>query len=402
MDTNKILELKQAGKNSLEIAKELNYDKKEVDLFLIKQISSSKLSIQDWKDIINKRHNGLPFIKIAKEYHVSDAFISKNLKKAQIKFICPTYYDYTAITSEQIEQLKKDLNNKKSLKDIKEETCLSKFQVKNICKANGIKIREDYDDTFFDIIDTEEKAYWLGFMYADGNVPIKISSCEVSLQILDVDHLIKLKSDLHAKNKISYDFKVERCRFHFGNKHLKQALINKGCIPQKSLILTFPTKEQVPETLWIPFIRGYFDGDGCFTHNFCDTKHKRVTVSCGFIGTEMFLNTVKSILSNYNINGHLYTDKKRNPIIKTLEFGKKDSVKLLNLLYTNANVYLTRKYNKYLFFKSYKNFAVNVSDYIDYNRAKSVKAKQVFNNYFKVDFDTLQANTEVIKSAKTS
>ena len=115
-----------------------------------------------------------------------------------------------------------------------------------------IKIREDYNDTFFDIIDTEEKAYWLGFMYADGNVPIKISSCEVSLQILDVDHLIKFKSDLHARNKINYDFKIERCRFHFGNKHLKQALIKQGCVPQKSLILTFPSNP--PDIKNLPFL----------------------------------------------------------------------------------------------------------------------------------------------------
>lgn len=38
-------------------------------------------------------------------------------------------------------------------------------------------------------------------------------------------------------------------------------LCNLGCIPQKSLTLTFPTC--LPENLMASFILGYFDGDGC-------------------------------------------------------------------------------------------------------------------------------------------
>ena len=55
---------------------------------------------------------------------------------------------------------------------------------------------------------------------------------------------------------------------------------------------------------------------------------------------------------------------------------------------------------KYKFFKEHKNFAVYVSDYIDYDRAISVKAKQWINDNFNIDVDSKYANTEITKKSK--
>ena len=62
-------------------------------------------------------------------------------------------------------------------------------------------------------------------------------------------------------------------------------LIKQGCVPNKSLILTFPNKYQVPKNLINHFIRGYFDGDGSIYE-----YSKTHAGSISFIGTESVLN----------------------------------------------------------------------------------------------------------------
>jgi len=63
---------------------------------------------------------------------------------------------------------------------------------------------------------------------------------------------------------------------------MKDDLIALGCIPRKSLLLKFPTSNQVPEHLIRHFIRGYFDGDGHFTNT-------EKCFEAGYIGTEDFI-----------------------------------------------------------------------------------------------------------------
>lgn len=78
----------------------------------------------------------------------------------------------------------------------------------------------------------------------------------------------KFKDFIGLDNKISYREKVNAYRYSFRDKTFKDILIKQGCAPKKSLILKFPTSEQVPLDLIRHFIRGYFDGDGCF----CNTN----------------------------------------------------------------------------------------------------------------------------------
>lgn len=80
----------------------------------------------------------------------------------------------------------------------------------------------------------------------------------------------------------------------------KQDLINLGCVPKKSLILTFPSEEQIPKKLIKHFIRGYFDGDGWFTN----------TEKCfqvGIIGTENFISGfLKQVKDLINVNNTIF------------------------------------------------------------------------------------------------
>ena len=97
-----------------------------------------------------------------------------------------------------------------------------------------------------------------------------------------------------ARN-VSCDIKLlNRCRFSIRNAQLHDSLIKQGCVPNKSLILTFPDINVVSEDLVRHFIRGYFDGDGCLSFN----KNKYCTPNISILGTKQFLEKLETI-SNF-------------------------------------------------------------------------------------------------------
>lgn len=407
MNTEEVKKLILKNKNSQEISSELGYSKEEVDLYLVdlnyRNNNKSKLTKEDWKRIIKNRHNNISFSESAKQLGTSNSLISKKLKEWGVVFPNINYFDYTFWTRENIQKLISDFNSGIPVYKLVEKYGFHKNALAKIINKNGGNTTPcTFNSSIFDNIDSEEKAYWLGFLYADGCVSKKGNACELSLQLLDATHLEKFKNFLQSSNSIKLDFKVNRCRFSVCNAHFKENLIKCGCIPQKSLVLTFPSKDIfLRKSLIVPFIRGYFDGDGCFTHAFCDTKKCRFTVSTSFVGTKEFLTQLQLYLQKKNINGRLYTSKQYKNNTFLLEFNKSNSVKLLNLLYSNnPKVYLDRKYEKYLFFSNHKNFAVYVSDYIDNQRAISEKAKQHIKDQYNVDYDIEHANAEIIKNAK--
>ena len=197
--------------------------------------------------------------------------------------------------------------------------------------------------TNFEKIDTEEKAYWLGFLYADGSVGSKEDKIELGLAEKDLKHIEKFKTFMNINNKISYREKTKSYRMSFRSAQCKQDLINKGCVPKKSLILNFPNENQVPKYLIRHFIRGYFDGDGWFTN----------TEKCfqvGIIGTENFINGFLDSIENIDKKNKIF-DVHREDGAKRYVFGAYDDVlNFLNWIYKDSNIYLERKYNSYLAF----------------------------------------------------
>lgn len=199
--------------------------------------------------------------------------------------------------------------------------------------------------TQFKKIDTEEKAYWLGFLYADGSVGSKEAKIELGLAEKDFNHLQKFKNFIGLNNKISYREKTKSYRYCFRSQEMKNDLIQLGCIPKKSLLLNFPSSSQVPEYLIRHFIRGYFDGDGHFTN----------TEKCfevGYIGTENFIKE--------SLNHLPETIKRKDLTIKNVHrkdgaksysfYSLNDVSEFLNFIYKDCSIYLDRKYEHYLGF----------------------------------------------------
>lgn len=221
--------------------------------------------------------------------------------------------------------------------------CLKDHNVQvRTCKESWTLALKPCDRTFFNQIDTEEKAYWLGFLYADGNVTDNSQpSLQLCLARRDEDHLLRFTKALKSEYAIVYN-KRERstqCRTRIPSKELVDALTRQGCIPRKTFLIKPPTEEQVPSHLVRHFVRGYFDGDGCF--------YDGIAI---LLGTSELMNWIKDIVPvEHNTN----VTKGKDKNIYRFNLGMKRPerlVKFYNWLYEDATVWLPRKREKMLAF----------------------------------------------------
>ena len=200
---------------------------------------------------------------------------------------------------------------------------------------------------FFKSIDTEEKSYWLGFLYADGCVrKLKGKShlC-IGLSAKDINHLEKFKKSLESNAPIAKRERDSAVILTINCTELAEDLISLGCRPRKTYSeLSIPP--QIPQDLKRHFIRGFLDGDGWIING----KYK------GFDRRGLgIVSHKKNILLDFrkefekldlqNKNKKIIYDESSNSYQMTY-CSKVDSYKILNYLYSNSTVYLDRKYEK--------------------------------------------------------
>lgn len=199
------------------------------------------------------------------------------------------------------------------------------------------KSQKTLNEDIFEKIDSEHKAYWLGFLMADGCVSEKNNRIELSLQEKDYKHIIKFKEFMNSDHKVGKKIKDNKYisyRLGFSRKKTKQDLMMHGCIPNKTKDMIFPN---IKKEFKRHFIRGYFDADGCITN------HKTSTVSFELLGYDNFLNEVARHL---NIDGHIY--KFNHSDVKRFMIAGKKAISILDYLYKDSTIYLDRKYEKYI------------------------------------------------------
>lgn len=291
------------------------------------------------------------------------------------------------------------LNSSISLTKMAKREGTSRQTLAKYFKQLGVEIvnkqnRLKFDNTIFDSIDTEKKAYWLGFIFADGTIsssPLEAGkkpkyTMEISLKADDFHHLEKFNAFMkYEKNGVKIqDAKCgkvicKRCRWLITDKHLWETLNNYGCTPRKSLTLKFP-KESIFKSrdLIRHFIRGYFDGDGCFTRHI---YHSTVSPSVSFLGTKEFLDKI----SEYSqIESSYRHDKRHTEFTWILEYHKEPGIELINYLYNNCTIFLDRKYKLYEFFK---NGSRSVQEWAELSSSK-------------IGGSPIEGNTEVIEEIK--
>lgn len=270
--------------------------------------------------------------------------MSKKLRtQEEIECVCKkALKDYleTPEFERSLTQLQKKYN-------IRRQTLSEKFkqwgyQVVN--QQNRCRMNENA----FDNIHTEEQFYWLGFMYADGNISSVGNRIEVRLSYKDLEHLEKFRKFLNLSTKIKTGVCNGNpfCHLSIRNKHMWNTLYSYGCIPRKSLILTYPNISTLTGENVYHFIRGYVDGDGCLcTYMRRNTMQTRLDL----VGTEAFLEKIKEKLQE---KGYIKnkTSKNWKNQAYSLTYSNVPSRRIARLLYVHATIYLERKYQKFLEF----------------------------------------------------
>lgn len=228
--------------------------------------------------------------------------------------------------------------------------------------------KDSFDENYFEVIDSEHKAYWLGFLMADGCVLESVNkdgertpaTLQIALGIQDIEVIEKFKEDIHLNKNITVGFhknptkntETEHCKITAGSRKMCMDLVKHGCTPRKSLTLEFP--DTVPEDLIPHFIRGYFDGDGCVCfsermQNRKDRKHPTLQRNFrgGFQGTVDFLSRVKTELVNSGITVGVI--RKGHGNISCFEISsRKSMINFYHYLYDNGTIYLERKHQKFI------------------------------------------------------
>lgn len=244
--------------------------------------------------------------------------------------------------------------NNMSLREIEKEfkvlrATVSKFlEEQNIKKIKGNHYRKYFHDfDFFENIDTEEKAYWLGFMFADGyivNHENRYGEDSFGLTLAEdsLDSIEKFKKSLHATNPILYDNSKSigqpLAKIVLTSQKTVNDLIDKGCVKQKSLILQPPKK--VPEKLLSHFIRGFFDGDGSLTkYNYNNYPSYNIE----FTTTYEMAIWLRDIFGK----GDVHKEKRRYFTWYYSIGGNRQVLDICNYMYDEATIWMNRKYARY-------------------------------------------------------
>lgn len=217
------------------------------------------------------------------------------------------------------------------------------------------KRRSNIDESFFDIINNEAKAYYFGLLCADGCNFENRSIISIALQERDGYILEKFREHLNASTKVAlYDYRGDHptwqrhYRFQVWSPNISKQLAQKGCVARKSLILDFPSSSIVPDHLLHHFIRGYFDGDGSVTI-YNTIKEKSLKYNLAITSSRQFCEKLSSIISNkLTIFMGVYNENKcSNNTAKSVISGRHQIQIFLDWIYSDATIYLIRKYNQY-------------------------------------------------------
>lgn len=254
-------------------------------------------------------------------------------------------------TDEQLNEIYVMYNNGFSLRQIQEKYCVSQTVLDRIFKENKWEKRTQtehfkkysVDEHIFDVVDTPNKAYCLGLLYADGCNCLKKKEITIELQARDkvvleeINALTKNTRPLAIIKAGKYHRKQDTYKLLIRSSYMCEQLNKLGCTPRKSLTLDFPT--WITNELFPFFLKGYIDGDGWIQKYLI-----------GFMSSDKFCyGAQRYLLDNYKIKSTVMDMKRHyNEHTKTLYIcNKKNIYPLTKLMFSENTFGIPRKIDKY-------------------------------------------------------
>lgn len=204
------------------------------------------------------------------------------------------------------------------------------------------------NEKYFEKIDSSDKAYFLGFIMADGYIYKKSEkSYAFGLKIKSTDdNIIKKFCNYidYPLNKIRYREQERKSNIsevveiQINNFEFCSHLISLGIVPKKT------GKETMPDCngYELDFIRGFIDGDGWVYRHTCSTGQDRFAIGCCSSSLSVLKSIQKYIKDNLNIEMHI---SERLGVYKCENASKYKVFKLLNCIYYDNCLSLDRKNN---------------------------------------------------------
>lgn len=214
-------------------------------------------------------------------------------------------------------------------------------------------LNEDY----FKNIDTEEKAYWLGFICADGNISstnrmTKSLRLRINLHEKDKDMLIKFRDAIQSNypirhfvsNKGVEGLESPQVKIEVNSNKLGDSLLNLGLTFNKTYSLDMP---KINDCFKRHFIRGYFDGDGSISYS-KRKKYEGFRYSFEIVGgSYKIIHNMCEFMNQSGIDVSIYTRKGKVNDTYRLMSGSLTTIKNIeSFFYDDAHIFMNRKYLK--------------------------------------------------------
>ncbi len=197
---------------------------------------------------------------------------------------------------------------------------------------------------------TSQMAYILGFIFADGNIDKNNVTLAFEQQVRDKEILEKIRTLMTSTHKIEATRKGKYVRLRINSRQIIYDLKQLGVTHNKSKYCVCP---KIPVQFLPHFLRGFMDGDGWVVTRTKDNRHE---INVGFCHgcKDFLLELIKQIraelhLTTNNLRTRLKTTRKgAKSTVYQIDWHSHNAIKILDWLYKDADIFLGRKYNKYL------------------------------------------------------
>lgn len=246
---------------------------------------------------------------------------------------------------------------KKSVVNIAKQFSVSKSTIHRILSRAGVPKtkptdlrKHTFNECYFDKINNSIKAYWLGFLYADGCVRRRSNTLTINLARKDANHLCRFVQDIGGSHEVR--------QFNKGESELSSITISsaqftsqlklKGIESHKKRVYMLEDDE-LERCYW----RGVFDGDGCVRINYAKRKRKQPKpyLAIKLVGSKHTAVKFRSFCRKY-----ILTKAQIRPCKKSIAYyfslHGNGAVKIADLLYDGDGPRLHRKENQIIEFKS--------------------------------------------------